>query len=205
MLGLILGILLAVLFISVVVGVSMSLKTKGKTVLKLVGYPVALLLLVAFIIMFCTVRSVDTQEIAVVTEFGKVTEVKSAGFYTASPISKYHKFDTKTQEIRYDGKQNEEVSFYSKDSQPVESSLTVQYKLDISKVEDIYRTYGTLKRLDAVISSLVVERTKSALSTYSAEDLIAQREALSSVIQLSISLDVTTKNYPIVLSAVYLT
>jgi regulator of protease activity HflC (stomatin/prohibitin superfamily) len=205
MIGLILVILFSIFFIAFVIVIITSFIKRWKRPVKLVSSILLVVFFIAFIVFFTTIRSVDTQEVAVVTRFGEVIDFKNAGFYTTSPVNKFHKFDTKTQEIRYDGRQHDEVSFYSKDSQPVESSLTVQYKIDILKAEDIYRTYGTLERLDSVISSLVVERTKSALSTYSAEDLIAQREALSGVIQLSISTDITTKNYPVILTAVYLT
>ena len=84
--------------------------------------------------------------------------------------------------------------------------LTVQWRINVEDAELIYSNFGgSVESVRLRLGSLIVEKTKSALSVYTATDLITRRSELSSVIELSITEEVLARNIPVTVVAVYLT
>jgi regulator of protease activity HflC (stomatin/prohibitin superfamily) len=167
-------------------------------------------IVVAIILMsfaFSTVKTVSPTEVAVVTRFGSINGIKTSGLYTSKLFETYNKYDKRIQEIRYDGSANEHsiITFYSKDSQTVESMLTLQWRIKPEDAIKIYSNFGTLSLLSEKLSSLTIERTKSSLSSFNAEGLIVSRDSLSGLIQSAINLTVLSNDVPVEITATYLT
>ena len=158
-------------------------------------------------ILFGVFRQVDATEVVVVTRFGEVQEViGTSGLKVKSPLEAFHKYSLKIQEIRYDNIEDAGISFYSRDSQPVEASLTIQWRIKKDEAQTIYENFGgDVENVRARLGSLVVERTKSSLSLSTAEDLISSRSALSASIEALIVAEIEARNMPVTVVAVYLT
>ena len=196
-------ILTIVLFIIafIVLGVNWSEETWGFKPRQLLSIFIFLLLL------FGIFRQIDATEVVVVTRFGEVQEViGTPGFKTKSPLDTYHAYSLKIQEIRYDNIEDAVVKFYSKDSQPVDAMLTVQWRIRKDEAQTIYENFGgDVENVRARLGSLVVERTKSSLSTFTAEDLISNRSGLSVSIEALIVAEIEARNMPVEIVAIYLT
>ena len=164
-------------------------------------------LLFLLVILFGVFRKVDATEVVVVTRFGNIQEVVGTpGLKVKNPLDVYHKYSLKIQEIRYDNTEDAGISFYSKDSQPVDAMLTVQWRIKKEEAQTIYENFGgDVENVRARLGSLVVERTKSSLSLSTAEDLISARSALSSSIEALIISEIEARDMPVTIVAVYLT
>jgi regulator of protease activity HflC (stomatin/prohibitin superfamily) len=131
-------------------------------------------LALAFICVPFSIRTVDAGEIAVVKEMGKIIDTREDGtHFDFWMVRKYDKYDTKVRQIDIT------TASYSKDSQPIDLQMVVQYQVDKAEVKTIALTYGSLTALENRIQSVTIEKTKSIISQYSAENLISQRPELS--------------------------
>jgi regulator of protease activity HflC (stomatin/prohibitin superfamily) len=84
--------------------------------------------------------------------------------------------------------------------------LTVQWRIKREQAQTIYEKYGgDVQNVRDRLGSLVMERTKSSLSQYTAEDLISQRSALSVSIETLIVEEINGRGMPVEIVAIYLT
>lgn len=140
----------------------------------LVGTLLTIGAVIAFIIVPFSFHQIDTGEIAVVKQYGKVVDTRSAGLnFDLWFIRTYEKYDLKTQES------TQEIAAYSSDAQTMTGTLTIQYKIKADKVLEINETYGSLNVLSERISSVAVERAKVVLASQSAMQIIENRGTLS--------------------------
>ena len=178
--GIILGIVLAILAIAAFVGCVTCCwtgKGAGAGILGVVGA----LLVIAFIIVPFSFHTVNTGELAVVRQLGKITDVREAGTnFDLWFVNKYEKYDTKVQNVDIT------TAAYSSDAQTMQIAMTLQYQIMPDKVIDIATQYGSLEILQNRIQSIAIEKTKAVLSSYKAMDIIAQRSAISPAVEEAI-------------------
>ena len=169
----IVGIILAILILvcGCIAWVFFENGDGGKGTVAMLG---TLVLVIAFAIVPFSFHQIDTGEIAVVKQYGKVVDTRSAGLnFDLWFIRTYEKYDLKTQES------TQEIAAYSSDAQTMTGTLTIQYKIKADKVLEINETYGSLSVLSERISSVAVERAKVVLSSQSAMQIIENRGTLS--------------------------
>ena len=171
------GILTAILFLALTAG-SIALIFFGseneKTGATIGGVLAAVVSSILFLSIPFSFHQVDSGEIAVVKEMGKVTDTREAGIhFDLWMIRSYDKYDTKVRQVDI------VTASYSKDSQPIDLQMVVQYQVDKAEVKTVALTYGGLEALENRIQSVTIEKTKSIISQYSAESLISQRPELS--------------------------
>ncbi len=160
---------------------------KKKTLVCTVALVVCALLLV---LIPASVHTVDAGTVAVVKQLGKIQNVRTAGtYFDFWVIRTYDVYDAKVQEI------NIQTQAYTSDSQPMDISLTVQFQIQTDKVEEIASNYGQLQLLSSRIQNVSIERTKAILSSYKAEDLIAQRSNVSPSVEEAIREAISDKYY----------
>lgn len=163
----------------------------------LVGTLLTIGAVIAFIIVPFSFHQIDTGEIAVVKQYGKVVDTRSAGLnFDLWFIRTYEKYDLKTQES------TQEIAAYSLDAQTMTGTLTIQYKIKADKVLDINKTYGSLDVLSERISSVAVERTKVVLSSQSAMSIIENRGTLSQRLNNEITSVMENYNVDITLAVI---
>lgn len=129
---------------------------------------------ILFLIIPFSFHQVETGQLAVVKEMGKVNGTRDAGVHFDFWMTKsYDIYDTKVRSV------NATTMAYSNDKQTMDVEMTVQYQIDKSAVEDIAITYGSLGALESRINAVVIERTKSVLSQKTASSIISERSSVS--------------------------
>ena len=109
----------------------------------------------AFIAVPFSIRTIDSGEIAVVKRFGKIVDVRDAGInFDWWMTTSYKKYDTKVRNLEI------EAASYSADAQPMDITMTLQYKIMPDHVVDIATQYGSLGTLENRITSIAIEKTK---------------------------------------------
>lgn len=168
--------------------------TKG-----IIGISAAIVLFIIFIFVPFSFHQIDSGEIAVVKHMGEVREVRTAGVYFDFWVTeKYQKYDAKVQTLEF------VAPSYSNDKQTMDITMTLQYQIKADRVMDIAVNYGSLELLNSRIQSVVLERTKSELSKYSADQIIQDRAAISPEVTAVVS-EAINENYYINILTVSLT
>lgn len=155
--------------------------------------PTGIVLLVAFIMLLCSITRVPTGYTGVITTFGRVENYTlEPGLHLKSPFQSVIKMDNRTQKV------TENMQAFSADIQQVDLIISINYSIDQSTAQNLYKTVGK-KYYDTIIFPRLLEDTKAIFSKYTAEDLINNREILSKEITELISGDVI-KNGVVVLA-----
>ena len=164
-----------------------------------IGAIVVLLGILGMSLIPASFHTVEAGQIAVVKHLGEAKDVRTAGTYFDFWITeKYEYYDAKVQNMSI------QTQAYSKDAQTMSISMTVQYKIDESKVIDIANQYGTIDMLANRIESIATEKTKATLSSYSAMNIIETRSTISPLVEQTIK-SAVDEEYCVDIVAVVLT
>lgn len=196
------AVLTAILFLAFLAGgiaLTVMSKTNGKTGGSVTGIIVSI---VSFVLFFCipfSFHQVESGEIAVVKELGRIVDTRDAGTYFDFWMTRsYETYDTKVRQIDIttsaytagdkasnitegtSGAQSESES--KAQLQPIDIQMTVHYQLNKEDAKMIALDYGTLSSLEGRISSVVTAKIKEVIKKYEAAQLISERDALASEI-----------------------
>lgn len=178
--GLIIFSIILVIVLFVILGVGFrreSWKIRPRQIFSILG------LLVILLGMF---KTVDATEVVVVTRFGQVKEVvATSGLKVKSPLDEYHVFDKTVRSLTI----VREV--YTKDLQAVEIKFVVEYRIDPSKVEDLYLNYRTLDNIESVLQHPVWQATELVAKDYTARELTTLKADYVSNVQTEIALSLS--------------
>lgn len=183
--------------VALVVGIYNSME--GNTGLSVGSWCVCIAMVLLFIFLPWNFKTVDNGEIAVVKNLGKVEDIREPGMHTDFWMTKsYVKLDTKVRQVDITS------MTYSEDAQTMDVAMTIQYQIKKDKAKDIVIHYGTLDVLESRIQSIAIERTKSILSSYTAERIIEQRSTISAAVADAVE-EAVGDNYYIDITTVALT
>lgn len=136
--------------------------------------------------------SVPTGYTGIVTTFGKVEDyILDAGLHAKLPWQKVVKMDNRNQKGSLD------LVAFSKDIQEVTLHYSVNYQIDKSNAQNIYRSIG-VNYYDTVMSPRIEEAVKSCVAKYTAETLIESRNELSDEVYEILKSDLATYNIEII-------
>ena len=170
-------ILAIIIAIALVVAVTILLNSTTKFV-DFSFSVISIILILAFILVPWSIRTVDSGTVAVVKHLGKIKEVKTAGTYFDLWLTnKYVKYDAKVRTIEIT------TAAYSADAQPMSINMTVQYQIRSDNVIEIATQYGSIETLENRITSIATEQAKSTLSGDKAMDIIANRASISPAVE----------------------
>lgn len=145
-----------------------STKPKPITFPRYIGIALAVIL----IVLSC-VTVVPTGYTGILTTFGRVENTTiGAGINFIAPWQNVVKMDNRTQKVEI------QTSAFSSDIQQVDLNLSLNYCIDQTTAQELYRTVGT-NYYESIIYPRMLENTKAVFSQYTAENLINQRNALS--------------------------
>lgn len=131
----------------------------------------------AIIIVCSCIKTVPAGHTGIVTTFGKVEDVTlDAGMHFMNPWQKVIKMDNRTQ------KQELTLSCFSSDIQEVSVLYTVNYQIEKSNAQNIYKNIGT-DYFNIVVKPKVLEALKGVFAQYTAESLVSERGTLSEKIE----------------------
>ena len=210
--------LLFVLFVGVIVigiimlivankDVMMTPKKKGvitvndKTTKKknLVGGIISVAGLVLTILVPPSFHQVEAGQVAVVKSLGKVVGTRHPGtYFDFHLVNEYTYFDTTIQKL------DVSTASYSSDAQTMEIQMTIQYKIDATKAENILTEYTNMTSLAQRIEKVADDNVKTVLSQYTAMKIIETRAKISPEVESVIKNEVDDKYY-VTVTAVNLT
>jgi regulator of protease activity HflC (stomatin/prohibitin superfamily) len=196
--GIIVGIVLVVAAIGLFIG-AYACYENDMNAGKVICLILALVCCLSFIVVPFSFHTVNSGELAVVKNLGKITGSRDAGtnfdlWFTTS----YQKYDTKVQNVEIT------TAAYSSDAQTMDVVMTLQYQIMPEHVTDIATQYGTLDVLQNRIQSIVIEKTKAVLSAHKAMDIIATRANISPEVEAAVKAAVD-EDYFVSITAVVLT
>lgn len=132
--------------------------------------------LVLILLLTC-ISSVPTGYTGILTTFGKVEDgTLDAGVHLKAPWQRIVKLDNRTQKVEIT------CQAFSADIQQVDLKMSINFCIDKTTAQNLYRTVGE-KYYDTILYPRILENTKAVFAKYTAEDLIANRQALSAEIQ----------------------
>ncbi len=144
-------------------------------------------------------HQVEAGQVAVVKSLGKVVGTRYPGtHFDLFLLNEYTYFDTTVQKLDI------VTTSYSWDAQTMEISVTLQYKIDPTKVENILLEYINMDSLAARIEKVADDKAKSVLSKYTAMKIIETRASISPEVERIIKESVGDKYY-VTVTAVNLT
>lgn len=172
--------------IKIFIGVVIFLVACGLAFLAYVGFTnkkkftgvvatlLALVAVVALCIVPASIHQVNEGEVAVVKEFGKAIDTRNPGIHFDLCVTRsYQYYDAKVQSIEMDS------PTYSSDAQLIDLAISFQYKIMPDKLLNIIAEYGSIEALNTRISKVVLDKTKSVFSSYTAMNIIAERSSMS--------------------------
>jgi regulator of protease activity HflC (stomatin/prohibitin superfamily) len=131
--------------------------------------------LVLVVLGFSSTTRVETGHIGIVTNFGAATDkLLQPGLNFKIPfVEGVESFSIQTQ------KKEADAAAASRDLQAVNAKIAVNYHLDPTKVQEVFKTIGR-EYQSTVIDPQVQEAFKATTAEYTAEELITKREEVKS-------------------------
>ena len=142
------------------------------------------------------VATVPTGHTGILTTFGKVEDVTlEAGVHIKSPFQKVVVMDNRTQVARVT------LTCFSSDIQEVLVDYSMNYQIDKSNAQTIYKNIGT-DYYTTVMQPRIQEVVKSVIAKYTAESLVESRDALSNQITDTLVKELGAYNIEVVSTSV---
>lgn len=196
----ILFVVFAALIILFLVGIAVSTNTKkGKIIdvtngnkkkLNKISIIGLLISLIGTILIPGSFHQVEAGQVAVVKSLGKVVGTRLPGTYFDFCLTtNYTYFDTTVQKLEIN------TSSYSSDAQTMNIQMTVQFKIDPGKAENILTEYTNMDSLGQRIEKVADDNTKSILSKYTAMKIIETRAKISPEVENVVKETVGNKYY----------
>ncbi len=165
-----------------------------KKIATLIAVGVAAILLI--VLGFSCFASVPTGHTGIVTTFGKVEDqTLEAGIHFKLPWQKVVNMDNRNQ------KSTLTLVCFSSDIQEVDVVYTVNYQIEKSNAQNIYKTIGT-DYFNTVMNPRIQEAVKKQVAHYDAESLIDSREKLSNEIYDVLVADLAAYNVQLVSASI---
>ncbi len=135
---------------------------------------VCLVCLVVSVILFGSVRTINSGEVGIRVRFGKVVQSKlDEGVNFKIPfVENIVRMNIQVQKVEV------ETSSASKDLQDVDMTLAVNYRVDALEATNLYKNVG-VNYEDVVLHPAIQESIKAVTSQYTAEELIGNRGEVS--------------------------
>lgn len=146
---------------------------KNKNIFTAAAAAVGVLILLFAVGSFYTV---DEGERGVVIRYGSLINVAEPGLHFKLPvIDSVRKISVQEQVELY-----RNMEAYSNDQQPAVMNLSVRYQIDSSRVDEVYRNFGTRQALiDRQVTRIVLEEAKTVLGQFNAATSIRERGRLN--------------------------
>ncbi|MDB5960811.1 MAG: band 7 protein [Massilia sp.] len=143
--------------------------------------------LIAFVVFFLLLwcwpfRTVPTGSRGVITQFGAIKGIQSEGLVIMAPWERLALFS-----VRAETATIERADGSTADTQPVVVSLTVRYSVKPDKVAEVYEKYSHDGDLSSYVQTASQEAFKAVTARYTAPDLIAKRQLVSSDIGVALT------------------
>lgn len=141
------------------------------------GVIAGLFALLILFTVFGSFYTVDQGQEAVLLNYGSVSGVEQSGLHFKTPfVQSMAIIDIRQQNRSYD----QPFESYSKDQQPANIAVSVNYHVPADKAADLYTQYGSV---DAMVSRIIDQRVpailKNVFGGYDAQSAIQERAKLN--------------------------
>ena len=179
--------------------VDLSFSAKNKAKLNKIGGSILGAGLLCTILIPSSFHQVEAGQVAVVKSLGTVKATRTPGtYFDFYMFNEYIVFDTTVQKLDI------ETVSYSSDAQTMDIAMTIQYKIDPGKAENILTEYTNMESLEQRIEKVADDNVKAILSKYTAMEIIETRAAISPEVEKVIRQSVD-EHYYVTITAVNLT
>lgn len=140
--------------------------------------------------------SIPTGYTGIPTVFGRVEDYTlDSGVHLKAPWVSVTKMDNRVQKAEI------ELLCFSSDIQEVNCKYTLNYQIDKSSAQNLYKTVG-VNYYDTAITPVVAESVKTVMAHYTAEELIGSRDALATAIEELLNAQLEKYNIVVVSTAI---
>lgn len=147
---------------------------------------------VLLILIFTCITTVPTGYTGILTTFGRVEDrTMGAGVHLIAPWQKIVKLDNRTQKVTIT------TEAFSSDIQEVDLTMSVNYCIDQTTAQNLYKTVGK-EYYNIVLEPSILNNTKVAFARYTAENLLAHRDELAKQIAGKLAEDASVYGITIV-------
>ncbi|HEY4956272.1 MAG TPA: SPFH domain-containing protein [Caldimonas sp.] len=140
-----------------------------------IRWAIGAVVLIVVLALIWPFYSVPTGSRGVVTQFGRIVGIEGEGLAILPPWQKLSNFS-----IRAETANIENAEGSTSDTQPVKVSLTVRYSIATDRVAEVFEKYSHDGNLSSYVQTATQEIFKAVTAKYTAPDLIAQRQKVSS-------------------------
>lgn len=136
--------------------------------------------------------SVDQGDRAVLTRWGKIVSVQEPGLHFKVPwVESATHMTVREQRISYS------MATYSKDQQPADVIISVNYRLLSSEVAAIYSELGT-NYIDKLVATQLPKLSKEAFGRFNAEQIVGDRARLGREVESAMQSAIDARGVQIV-------
>lgn len=148
---------------------------------KVIGAVVGILIVVLLVNVLFGITTISEGHVGIVTAFGSAQDkILEPGFHVVGIGKSVKEMDTRWQKYSF------ETSAFSKDIQQVDVKMSMSFMLMKSGALEMYKTVGT-DYADKIMLPTAMDALKSTFAKYSAEELISNRDNISSEVLLAIA------------------
>lgn len=148
-------------------------------------------ILILFLLITC-ITTVPTGYTGILTTFGRVEDrTMGAGVHLIAPWQKIVKLDNRTQKVTIT------TEAFSSDIQEVDLTMSVNYCIDQTTAQNLYKTVGK-EYYSIILEPSILNNTKVAFARYTAENLLAHRDELAKQIAGKLAEDASVYGITIV-------
>lgn len=121
---------------------------------------------------FASIRQVEAGSVVIVYEFGQIVDQRSEGLKFIAPWQ-----DTRTESIQTQRRQFDNISGFSKETQDVFITATLNYSVSADAVQQLYRTVGA-DWFDKLIPTRMNQFFKAETVLFNTTDIAPNREII---------------------------
>ncbi len=182
-----------VLLAGIIAGVSMK-HSRAAVAGKIIGI-VGFILGLVIIVTSCF-ATVPTGHTGILTTFGKVEDTTyEAGVHFILPWQKVVKMDNRVQKLTKD------MEAFSSDIQEVTLKYTLNYRIESSQAQKLYKTVG-VNYATTIVEPKIEDAVKTITAQYNAENLVSKRAELGDKIELLLTESLASYNIVVTGTAV---
>ncbi len=130
-----------------------------------------------------SLKQIEAGHVAVVYQFGEIVGSRGEGLQFIAPWQQIRTESIRVQRARFDN-----VSGFSAETQEVNVSATVNYRVDPAAVEELYRTVGP-NWFDILVEPRINQYFKAETVKYNTVDIAPNRETIRENVRTALAQD----------------
>lgn len=138
------------------------------------AYVITTIIVCVLMLFMCSFKTIKSGEVGLRVRYGKITDTSlTEGVNWKIPfVEKIVKVNVKVQKTELDTEAS------TKDLQVINTTIAVNYRVDVKKASDLYRNVGN-KYEETILQPAIKESVKNAIAQFNAEEITTNRGTVS--------------------------